>query len=165
MFNPEKHHRKSVRLKGYDYSSMGFYFITVNVEDKLKLLSRIENGKLELTKIGQVLEEEWKITEKLRKNIQLHDYVIMPNHFHAIVEIRHSVNKENEVGQFKAPKNSLGAIVRGFKGAVTRKVVANNLYKSSFWQRSFDDRIIKDEPSLMNVKKYINDNVRNWDDV
>jgi REP element-mobilizing transposase RayT len=164
MFNPKKHHRKSVRLKGYDYASIGYYFITINVQDKMELLSRIEDGELILTKIGEVLEEEWKFTENLRKNIQLHEYVIMPDHFHAIVEILYSANKENEVGQFKTPSNTLGAIVRSFKGAVTRKVIANNLYLSSFWQRSFDDRIIRDERGLINVKKYINDNVDNWSD-
>lgn len=163
MFNPEKHHRKSTRLKGYDYSSPGFYFITINVEDKQRILSHIENGKLELTRIGEILEEEWQYTAKLRKNVQLHEYVIMPDHFHALIEIKYSANEENEVGQFKVPSNSLGAIVRGFKGSVTRKVIERNLYRTSFWQRSFDDRIVRDEIGLKNVRKYITENIDNWD--
>jgi REP element-mobilizing transposase RayT len=163
MFDPKKHHRKSTRLKGYDYASMGYYFITVNSKDKRCIFGEIKDGIMYPTILGRIIEEEWKITGEIRKNIILHEYVVMPNHFHALVEICYSENKENIPGEFKAPAFTLSALVRSFKGAVTRRNNALEIgNKKGVWHRNFDDRIIRDSRGLLNVKKYIKDNVKNW---
>lgn len=86
-YNPNKHHRRSVRLKGYDYSQTGLYYITICVQNRACLFGKIENGNMILNDAGHMIENEWlKLTERF-KNIVLHEYVIMPNHFHAILEI------------------------------------------------------------------------------
>lgn len=155
--------RKSYRLKGYDYSSAGYYFVTINSKDFQYIFGKIKGGIMYLNALGEIVQEEWEYTAKLRDNIKLHEYVIMPNHFHAIIEICYSKNKNNIPGEFKASKDTLASILRGFKGSVTRR---NNLLrpenKVSVWHGRFYDRIIRDQPELLNVKNYINDNVRKW---
>ena len=86
-YNPQIHHRKSIRLKGYDYSQAGLYFITICCQDRAHLFGYIENGKMIVNDAGKMIDNEWlKLPERF-KNIRLHQYVVMPNHFHAILEI------------------------------------------------------------------------------
>jgi putative transposase len=86
-YNPNIHHRRSIRLKGYDYSKEGLYFITICVKDRECLFGKIINGKIELNDAGIMIENEWLKVPDRFPNLQLHQYVIMPNHFHAIIEI------------------------------------------------------------------------------
>ena len=84
-YDPKKHHRRSIRLKGYDYSQPGSYFITICIQDREMLLGQIINGEMQLNKAGQMIDKWWqKIPEKF-SDIELGEYQIMPNHFHAIV--------------------------------------------------------------------------------
>ena len=84
-YNPSLHHRRSIRLKGYDYSQAGSYFITICVKDRAHLYSIIENGKMILNDAGEMINKWWqKIPEKF-PDIELAAYQIMPNHFHAII--------------------------------------------------------------------------------
>src|SRR5664279_4794179 len=86
-FNPDIHHRRSIRLKGYDYSQPGFYFVTICCQNRDCLFGKIENGKMILNDAGMMVEREWlKIPDRFQ-NSRLHEYILMPNHFHAILEI------------------------------------------------------------------------------
>ena len=155
--------RKSYRLKGYDYASVGYYFVTINSKDFRYIFGEINAGKMHLSQLGRIVQDEWEYTGKLRENIKLHEYVIMPNHFHAIIEICYSKNKNNTPGEFKATKETLATIIRLFKGSVTK---SNRLLhpenKESVWHGRFYDRIIRDQQELLNVKKYIKNNVKKW---
>lgn len=83
----EKHKRKSIRLKGYDYSQAGLYFVTIDVKELTCLFGVIENGSMVLNDAGKMIEIEWlKLTGRF-PNIRLHESVVMPNHFHGIIEI------------------------------------------------------------------------------
>ena len=87
IYNPNIHHRKSIRLKGYDYSQAGLYFITICCQNRIYRFGQIENGAMQLNDAGKLIETEW-LNLKIRfPNINLHEYVVMPNHFHAILEI------------------------------------------------------------------------------
>src|SRR5690554_524293 len=86
-YNPEKHHRCSIRLKGYDYSQPGLYFITLCVQNRHCLFGEIENGERICNEYGKIATTEWINTESIRDNIRLHEYIIMPNHIHGIIEI------------------------------------------------------------------------------
>ena len=104
-YNSNIHHRKSIRLKGYDYSQAGLYFITICVQDRKCLFGKIENGEMILNDAGIMVENEWlKIPDRFT-NVHLHEYVVMPNHFHAIMEIAVGAtlvvaqHDENEIGQ------------------------------------------------------------------
>ncbi|MGB4957871.1 MAG: hypothetical protein WBO36_00260, partial [Saprospiraceae bacterium] len=93
-YNPHLHHRRSIRLKGYDYAQAGLYFVTMCVQDKVCLFGHIENGEMILNEAGKIAHEEWQNTTQIRNNIALHDFIVMPNHFHAIIEILFQKNKE-----------------------------------------------------------------------
>ena len=88
IYNPDIHHRKSIRLKGYDYSKSGLYFITICTYEGLNFLGKIEKGKMILNKYGKIAEEEILKTAEIRKNIEIDGYCIMPNHIHMIIEIK-----------------------------------------------------------------------------
>lgn len=116
--------RRSIRLKGYDYSQEGLYFITLCIENKTHLFGEIEDKALQLNIFGKIAVEEWLKTAEIRNNIRLHEFVVMPNHFHAIIEITFSNNKteKKELNTFKIPSQTIGAIIRGFKGATTKRI-------------------------------------------
>lgn len=164
MSNTLLPNRKSYRLKGYDYASAGYYFVTINSKDFQYIFGEIIEGIMYPNRLGEIIQEEWEYTGKLRENIKLYEYVVMPNHFHAIIEICYSKNKNNIPGEFKASKDTLSSIISGFKGSVTRR---NNLWhpknKDSVWHGRFYDRIIRTQRELLNVKNYIKDNVKKWE--
>ncbi|MEA3444145.1 MAG: transposase, partial [Bacteroidota bacterium] len=86
-YNPNIHHRRSIRLKGYDYSQVGLYFVTICVKNRECLFGHIGDGEMILNDAGQMIESEWlKLPERFT-NIELHEYIVMPNHFHAILQI------------------------------------------------------------------------------
>ncbi len=86
-YNPNIHHRRSIRLKGYDYSQEGLYFVTICVQNRKYLFGHIVNKKMILNDAGQMVQSEWVKLPQRFQNIQLHEYIVMPNHFHAILEI------------------------------------------------------------------------------
>lgn len=86
-YNPEIHNRRSIRLKGYDYSKAGLYFITICVQDHKMMFGEVIEGEMVLNDPGNMLETEWKNLKTRFPNIKLHDFIVMPNHFHGILEI------------------------------------------------------------------------------
>lgn len=86
-YNPEIHNRRSIRLKGYDYSKAGLYFITICVQDHKMIFGEIIEGEMVLNDQGNMLETEWKNLKTRFPNIKLHEFIVMPNHFHRILEI------------------------------------------------------------------------------
>lgn len=84
MFTPEKHHRRSIRLKEYDYARNGAYFVTICAHNHQCLFGEIVNGEMQLREFGQIVHTEWLQTAKLRPNVVLDVFIVMPNHFHAI---------------------------------------------------------------------------------
>ena len=162
MNNSKFPNRKSARLKGYDYTSMGYYFITINSKNKRCIFGKIKDEVMYPNKLGEIIIEEWETMAKIRKNIKLHEYVVMPNHFNAVVEICYSMNKNNVPRKFLAA-HSLGTIIGSFKGAVTRKTNALKLgNEKGIWHVRFYDRIIRDAEELLNTNRYILNNVKNW---
>ena len=103
--------RHSIRLKNYDYSGYGAYFVTICVDGKRFVLGEVLNGKVVLSKWGEIVKEEWSKTAKIRKNVKLDEYVIMPNHVHGIIWIVDDDKaKGNDVGAIQSVVNGVGAI-------------------------------------------------------
>lgn len=180
---PTKYNRHSLRLPNYDYSNKGLYFITLCVENWVSLFGEIYDGELKLNLFGKIAEEEWLRTDQIRDNVQLREFIIMPNHMHAIIEILFSKDdkKPQELNHFKSPSQSIGAIIRGYKGASTKKVreVINNEVKmdllkndpiivnsidwsKSIWQRNFHDHIIRNQKDYSRIADYIKNNPFRW---
>ena len=86
-YNPHAHHRKSIRLKGYDYSQAGLYFITICCQDRICRFGNVFNGQMILNAYGIIAFNEWLKTAELRPNVELGEFIIMPNHMHAIIRL------------------------------------------------------------------------------
>ena len=86
-YNPIKHHRRSIRLKGYDYAQAGLYFITICTQNRVCLFGDVINGEMILNQYGQIAYNEWLKTPQIRNNVELGDFVIMPNHIHVIIRL------------------------------------------------------------------------------
>lgn len=154
--------RKRIRLKGYDYSRSGNYFVTINTKKKIECLCNIENDKIKLSKVGMIVREKWNDLPNHYPNCELDEYVIMPNHFHGIIRII-------EIMECSSKKNTqinhgLPEIIRGFKTFTSKTINENIKPNLKFgWQKSYHDRIIRNERELNNVRKYIFNNPANWE--
>lgn len=159
--------RRSVRLVGYDYSGCGFYFITICCKDFKCLFGEIKHDKTILNELGETVKHCWKEIPNHYPQVKLHDFVIMPNHLHGIIEIvganHHS--PEEIISENKHPKgtsNTIGAMVRGFKIGVTKWGKANQNI-SKIWQRGFHEHIIKNDSAYQKISDYIIENPVRWD--
>lgn len=121
-YNPEIHHRKSIRLKGYDYSEAGLYFITICTQNRKHLFGEIKEGKMILNEYGKIAFTEWEKTEEIRNNCLLHEFIIMPNHIHGIIELLFKKGEGKDIGKFKSPSQTIGSIIRGFKIATIKRI-------------------------------------------
>lgn len=121
-YNPNKHHRRSIRLVGYDYSQAGLYFVTLVCQDRAHLFGAIKDGIMCLNEFGQIAVDEWLHTQEVRDNVVLHEYVVMPNHIHGIIEILFPKESNNIVGEFRSPSQTIGAIIRGYKIATIKRI-------------------------------------------
>ena len=175
-FNSKIHHRRSVRLKNYDYSQNGMYFVTICTQDWKCLFGKVtENSKGEmicvLNQAGKIAEKELRNTEKIRENVEMDCFIVMPNHVHAIIKIGNSVGaycntplQKQTKTKFQSPSKNLGAIVRGYKSTVTKKI--NELQNTPgipVWQRNYHEHIIRNEKSLGKIRDYIFHNAAKWE--
>jgi REP element-mobilizing transposase RayT len=174
MFDPTQHHRQSVRHRDFDYRTPGAYFVTVCAARRKQVFGTIENGEMRLHIYGRLIVEEWQRTAKLRHEIELDEFVVMPNHFHAIVYITPALNAtpnaatptQNPTKIQRRPR-SLSSLMAQFKASATRAInthrAAHGLSPVSVWQRSFHDRIIRDEKELNAIRRYIIENPLHWE--
>lgn len=183
MINQFKHNRRSIRLKGFDYSKQGLYFITLCTNNREHIFGQIKDGTLELNQFGKIAYDEWLESTNIRNNISLGEFIIMPNHMHGIICIEKQISTNNKIGEFKSPSNNLGAIIRGYKGSTTKKI--NQLKRKdtgvsqytpkdtgvlqyapnrigSIWQRNYYEHIIRTEKAFNNISNYIINNPKNW---
>ena len=169
-FNPDRHHRRSIRLQEYDYSQNGYYYVTICAQNHEHYFGKIVNGKMRLNKIGGIVCDEWIKTGQIRKNVDLDTWVVMPNHFHAIVIIEND-NVIGPVGacrgmplqQFAKPQSkSLSMIVNHFKSAVKRWCNKNG-FEYFQWQRNYYEHIIRNETELYIKRRYIINNPMKWE--
>ena len=138
-YNPTIHHRRSIRLKGYDYSQAGMYFVTICVQNHSCLFGKIVGGDMVLNDIGKIVEKCWLEIVQHYPNAILHEYIVMPNHVHGIIELTNDGNDTVGAKNFsplRGTSRTIGAIVRGFKIGVTKQL------GYSVWQRNYWENII-----------------------
>ena len=179
--------RSSLRLPQYDYSQAGAYFVTLISHQRECVFGKITNGNVTLSEFGEVVQEEWFTSRKLRNEIQLFEdeSVIMPNHIHGIVWIGDKQDTHAEVSNEytttvgatgrsplrKAPSHpsgpapkSLGSFIAGFKSSATRRVnQIRNTPGKKVWMRNYHDRIIRSEKELGEIRRYIIENPLKWE--
>jgi len=154
-YDPEWHHRQSTRLRGYDYSSQGGYFVTICVENREPLLGEVIGGQMIANDVGDIVYETWQDLPTRFPTVVLDAFIVMPNHVHGIVFLT------GETGATEAP--SLGLVMRAFKSISAIKC-NRHLQRSgaSFWQSRFHDRIIRDEKAHDAIRAYIENNPAFW---
>ncbi|WP_306547897.1 transposase [Desulfobulbus sp.] len=169
VYNPDMHHRRSIRVKGYDYSSAGAYFVTLCTHNRQCLFGEIVGGEMCLNAMGKIVAEEWVKTGLIRQENELDAWVVMPNHLHGIVMVLDQgarraplqPNATNRRGE-RAPK-SLGALIAGFKSAATKRI--NQMRQTPgppIWQRNYWEHIVRNEKDLHEIRQYICNNPMSW---
>jgi len=165
--------RKEIRLKGYDYSQSGAYFITICAKNREEIFGDIAVGAVvnrpianrpvytELSYIGKIIDKEIRIMQEIRKNVSIDKYVIMPNHIHMIMVIteenRRSTTKNGRLTTAPTMGTTVSEIIRLWKRAISKQV------GFSLWQLSFHDHIIRNENDYITIAEYIENNPSSWE--
>jgi REP element-mobilizing transposase RayT len=152
-YNPEFHHRRSIRLKGYDYSTVGAYFITICTHEREQLFGNILDRTMVLNELGNIAQLHWQKLPRHRSNLIIDRSVVMPNHLHGIIILDLSIDNSKSISE----------IIGSFKTFSAREI--NKIRKAKgvpVWQRNYYERIIRTETELDCVRQYIIDNPINW---
>jgi putative transposase len=180
-------HRRSIRLKGYDYTQPGAYFVTLLAWQRQCLFGEVAGDEVRLKDAGKVLEYYWN-TLPAHFSVEIDQWVIMPNHFHGIIWLIDDPVRAKQPGfdfssidlhpsgrsplpnlELRAEDNhrlqpkSLGSLIAGFKAACTTRI--NRLRRTTglhVWHRNYHDHIIRNEDELNNIRLYVLDNPRQW---
>jgi putative transposase len=180
-----KYRIPSARLQNWNYGSPGSYFITICTKDRQHYFGEIKDGKMILNELGLIANAEWEKTKLIRPdmNLELGEYVVMPNHFHGIIIIggnnNGDYNRTNDMNlsgigyrtgidihntttknKFGPQSKNLGSIIRGFKSSVTTFARKNNI--AFDWQERFHDHVIRDPGEYSRISNYIKANPANW---
>ncbi len=164
-YDSDIHHRRSIRLKNYDYSQNGAYFITLCTHERKCLFGMINDNQVILNEAGIVVQEEWIKSFKIRQELAMDEYVIMPNHFHAIVFILNSKTKQRDLSiKINGHGNkSIGSLVAGFKSAVTKRINGLSHFSGDLiWQRNYHEHIIRHDKALEKLRAYTINNPFTW---
>jgi putative transposase len=183
--------RHSARLREYDYASSGAYFVTICAYRREQIFGQVLEGMMKANSVGEIILEEWERMGSLRAEVELDELIVMPNHVHGIAWIQRptvgarlasplradserfrvthreiALSKKREgsrIGVSGVASKSLGAIVGGFKSAVTKCVnESRGTPGIPVWQRNYHDRVIRDDRELNAVREYITQNPLNW---
>ncbi|MGC8787350.1 MAG: transposase [Anaerolineae bacterium] len=189
-YNPEKHHRRSIRLPGYDYTQPGAYFVTICTQNRECLFDD--------PVLRAVVETCWQAIPRHIPQVKLDAWVVMPNHVHGIIVVTHHPTSvgarhsqeislsRNDLASYRAnefmpnqPRNalplpqpmahgalprSLGVIVGNFKSVTARRI--NRIRHTpgmEVWQRNYYEHIIRNEGALQRIRKYIVNNLLRWE--
>jgi len=159
-FDPAQHHRRSIRLAGYDYSQCGAYFVTVCAANRECLFGDIADGEMHLNSYGLLVESSWVELRDTYPYVNLDAWVLMPNHLHGVVVITDEAVDATKIIMKRKP---LGNLIGAFKTISTRRI--NELRGSSgtpVWQRNYYEHVIRSDAVLCRVRDYIQANPGNW---
>ena len=169
-YEPDKHRRRSIRLRGYDYAQSGAYFVTICTQARVRMFGDVVDGLMDLDDAGRIVVQCWNGLPNHYSHVGLDAFVVMPNHVHGIIVISEAMNQDVGAGFKPAPAQSeitrrhgLPEIVRGFKTFSARHV--NDAFGTlglRLWQRGYYEHVIRNENELDSVREYIMGNPSNW---
>jgi len=167
--------RRSIRLREYDYSRAGAYFVTVCTHHRECLFGEILGEKVVLSTFGKIVDDEWHKTKQMRQGVELDAFIVMPNHIHCIITLTGNPHSNNRRGtmhraptpqfeQFGRPTaNSIPTIIRGIKSSVTLQInVIRRTPRLPVWQRNYYEHVIRNEIDLEEIREYIQTNPLKW---
>jgi putative transposase len=173
QYDPRQHHRRSIRLKDYDYSQSGAYFVTICVHERECVLGNVIEGETRLNEYGEIVAKCWHDLIDHYPHIGLDAFVVMPNHVHGVIVIDDENVADPMVGAGAglrpAPtattkRYPLSEIVRAFKSFSARRI--NELRKTAgipFWQRNYYEHVIRNDRELNAIREYSLHNPLRWD--
>ncbi|MGQ0602346.1 MAG: transposase [Anaerolineales bacterium] len=176
-YDPQKHHRRSIRLKGYDYRRTGAYFVTLVTYGREGLFGEIVAEAMRPNEFGAIVTDDWRRISRHFVRVTLDEFVVMPNHVHGVIVLgwdEASAGRGPEIpaalSAEAAPQRpigtqsgSLGAIVQNYKSVTTRKINQRRCTPGvPVWQRNYYERIIRDEGELNRIRRYIIENPLRW---
>ena len=179
---PDRHHRRSIRLKGYDYSLAGVYFVTISTQDRVCVFGDVVEGVMCLNEAGRMVATVWDALPAQFPSVGLDAFVVMPNHIHGIMVFATGVsvgaplvgapdvtpNRATDTRAATRVAPTLGDVVGAYKSRVTveytRGVKTKGwpAFRRRLWQRNFYEHIIRNEVSLNRIRQYILDNPARW---
>lgn len=168
-----KYRVDTVRYQQWDYTSTGWYFVTICTQNRVPYFGHIVDEEMRLSSIGEIVAEEWLRTADLRERVDLDAWAIMPNHLHGIVVISELPSgagdpqdqleaRQRRASTSRLQSGGLGSIVNQFKGACTKRI-RSEIDASFGWQRRYYDHIIRSEHSLDQIRGYIIQNPARWE--
>ena len=159
--------RKRTRLIGFDYTTAGGYFVTAVVKDRTCVFGDITNGSCSLNSIGQIVTDQWRWLHDQYVYLVMDEFVVMPNHFHGIINITDYLegngrdrSLHSDGGQRKI--KSLSELIGAFK-TTSSKLIHRSGLPSFQWQKSFYERIIRNDQELIRIREYIQSNPSRWE--
>lgn len=175
-YNPDVHHRRSIRLKGYDYAQSGAYFVTVCTQGREGLFGEIKNGKMELNAAGRMVQTVWKELPEHYPGVDIDEFIVMPNHVHGIIIINEMVGAIHELPVQKPIQNTAESDRKARRQMLLPKIVGRFKMNSAkrvnewrktpglpLWHRNYYEHIIRDEDSLNKIREYIIQNPARWE--
>lgn len=157
-YDPRRHHRRSIRLKGYDYTAPGAYFVTICVQGRACLFGAADRGGIALNDAGVMVQAEWLALPARFPTLRLDAFVVMPDHMHGIVVILEP----------RAGDVHLGDAVGAFKSLSTNAYICGVRQHSwppfgrRLWQRNYYEHVVRDEAALNRIRSYIVANPGRW---
>ena len=154
--------RRSIRLAGFDYTQNRSYFVTACAVNQRYAFGRVVNGRVRLSELGSIVAQEWEKTISLRTYVEFDEFVVMPNHVHALFTLLregmlcHNGGCPTRTDRLIGPgAQSVGAVVRGVKSAVTRRARMELGHLGPIWQRNYYDHVIRNDREFLRARDYI----------
>jgi REP element-mobilizing transposase RayT len=169
LFN-NKYRIESARLKGFDYSSPGEYFVTICTGGMIEYFGEVVDDEMKRDALGEIAHQMWMHIPNHHEHVMLDEFIVMPNHVHGIIilcEKDHDVANSKDVAcnvftGISPKRGSLSTIIRSYKSGVSNWCHANG-YEDFSWQPRFYDHIIRDEKGLNAIREYIHNNPAQWE--
>ncbi len=171
VYEPDKHHRRSIRLKDYDYTQAGAYFITVCTKDRACLFGEVVGSDMRLNDAGQMIEKWWLELNHKFPTLKTDACMVMPNHVHGIAITTETVGADLRVGPDMRGAHTgapLPTVAQWFKTMTTNEYIRGVKqfgwlpFCGHLWQRNYYEHIIRNEESLSRIRQYILDNPARW---
>ncbi len=153
--------RKIIRLSGFDYATPGYYYVTLCTKNKQCLFGKVAGGEMMINALGRIVVEVWQGLASNFSDLVLDEFIVMPNHVHGLVRIEKRLSFK-EAGTAATLSQVVGAL-KSKSTLLCRKRLFPEKKKLEFWQKTFYDRVIRNEEELLKVREYIRYNAQKWE--